>query len=119
MDDEQIKRIIEDTYDDSKKDSYWTLVKDFYSRRMLWLAILVWAWVLIFLVPTVFSAIMFFMSDQTKYQIMHATIFTCCIACIGFIKVFAQLMLHKVGIRREIKRLEIRIAELTQVVKDK
>lgn len=81
--------------------------------------ITVWVWFFIFMVAIVISIIFFFMTDQTKFQIMYAAIFVCCTLSIGFLKVLAWVMLQRHGIKREIKRLELRIAELAETIKDK
>lgn len=52
-------------------------------------------------------------------QIMYAAIFTCCFQDIGLMKIFAWEMIHRPSITREIKWLELRIAELNETVKDK
>jgi len=90
MDEEQIKKIIEDTYDESKEDSIMSMARDFYSRKI-----------------------------ETQLQIMYAAIFVPCVLGIGFMKVFAWEMIHRNSIKREIKRLELRIAELSQIIKNK
>jgi hypothetical protein len=50
---------------------------------------------------------------------MYAAIFICCSLSIGFCKVITFVMLQRHSIKREIKRLELRIAELNQTVKNK
>jgi uncharacterized membrane protein YbjE (DUF340 family) len=119
MDQEQIKRIIEDTYDVSKEDSILSMARDFYSRKMWSTAVLVWIWGIIFFAGAFYSAIQFFETDETQLQIMYAAIFVPCILAIGFMKVFAWEMVHRNSIKREIKRLELRIAELAETVKSK
>jgi peptidoglycan biosynthesis protein MviN/MurJ (putative lipid II flippase) len=119
MNDEEIKKIIESTYDDSREDTIRSIVSDFYSRKLLSTAILVWLWAMIFFAGAVYSAIQFFDVDDTKSQIMYAAIFVPCVICIGFMKVFAGGMVHRHSIKREIKRLELRIAELSEAVKSK
>lgn len=119
MDEEQIKKIIEDTYDESKEDSIMSMARDFYSRKMWSTAVLVWVWAIIFFAGAVYSAIQFFETDETQLQIMYAAIFVPCVLAIGFMKVFAWEMLHRNSIKREIKRLELRIAELAEIVKGK
>jgi uncharacterized membrane protein YbjE (DUF340 family) len=116
MNDEQIRRIIDDTYDDSKEDSIMSMAKDFYSRKMWSTAVLVWVWAIIFFAGAVYSAIQFLEADETKSQIMYAAIFVPCVLGIGFMKVFAWEMVHRHSIKREIKRLELRIAELTDSI---
>jgi uncharacterized membrane protein YbjE (DUF340 family) len=119
MNNEQIKKIIEDTYDESREDTIWSMVSDFYSRKMLSTTILVWVWAIIFFAGAAYSAVQFFKTDQTKSQIMYAAIFIPCVLGIGFMKVFAWEMVHRHSIKREIKRLELRIVELAEVIKEK
>jgi len=119
MNDEDIKKMLEDTYNDSKEDTVRSMVKDFYSRRMLGTVILVWAYAVIFVALAIYSGIKFFKTDQAQFQIMYAAIFVCCIQFVVLMKIFAWQMIHKNSIKREIKRLELRIAELNETVKNK
>jgi hypothetical protein len=50
---------------------------------------------------------------------MHAAIVVCCSHWIGFISVFAWVMLQRPHNKREMNRLELRIAELIDVIRDK
>jgi uncharacterized membrane protein YciS (DUF1049 family) len=114
MNDEQIKKIIEDNYDESKEDTFRSMARDFFSKEMRWVMINIWVWFFIFLVPLIFSIIQFFRIDSTREQIMYATIFTCCSLGIGFVKTFGWVMMQRPRISREIKRLELRIAKLVE-----
>jgi uncharacterized membrane protein YbjE (DUF340 family) len=114
MNDELIKKIIEDTYDDLKEDTPLSIVRDFYSRKMLSTAILVWVWAIIFFAGAAYSAMQFFKNVETKSQIMYAAIFICCVDGIIFMKIYAFEMVHRHSIKREIKRLELRITELAK-----
>ena len=119
MDEEQIKNIIEDTYDDSEGDTYWSMAKDFYNRKMFTVVIALWVFAIIFLSGAIISAVLFFMTDITQYHVMYAAIFITFMLFFSMIKIFAWQMIHRNNIKRELKRLELRIAELTQIVKDK
>ena len=117
MNDEQIKRIIEADYDDSKEDTIRSMVSDFYSRKMLSVALLVWVFALLFFGGAVYSGIQFSNSDQTKEQIMYAALFLLFVEGIAMMKIFAWQMLARNSVKREIKRLELRVAELNETVK--
>ena len=119
MEDEQIKKIIDSTepYDQKKEDGLMVMVGDFYTRKMLSTVILVWSMGLIFMAGAVYCGIKFFKTSEIQYQIMYAVIFLTCIQWVSAIKVFAWQMIHRKNIKREIKRLELRIAELTEVIK--
>jgi len=94
------------------EDTLWGMVRQFYCRRMLSFVILVWVWFLILLVPTIYSGMQFFKTDETKFQIMHAAIFVCCIHFLMLLKIFAWQMIHRNSILGEIRRLNGRVAEL-------
>jgi uncharacterized membrane protein YciS (DUF1049 family) len=49
---------------------------------------------------------------------MYATIFICCWLSIGCLKIYMLVILQKYRISREIKRLELCIAELIETVKN-
>ena len=67
----------------------------------------------------IISGILFLITDKTKYQIMYAAFFVCLVLIAYLIKVFAWVMVSRNSIKREIKRLELRIAELNETVKNK
>jgi hypothetical protein len=119
MDDEQVKRILEDTYDNSKEDTLLSMVEQLYSRRMLPSMFVLATYMVPFTAGAVFCGFKFFKTDQTQFQIMYAAIFVGCVQGIFTSKVKYWQMFHKNNISREIKRLELRIAELNETVKEK
>lgn len=119
MSNEQIRKIIEDSYDDSKEETLRAIGRDFYSRRLLSTAIFVWAWAIVFIALSVYSAMQFFKAGQTQGQIMYATLFVLGALGVGLMKIFAWEMIHRHGIRRDLKRLELRVAELSEMLKSK
>jgi len=119
MNDGPMRRIIEDRYDDAGEDTLRSMVSDFYSRRLASTAILVWGAVTLFFALAAFSAFQFFQADRTKEQIMYATMFILGTQGIGLMKAFAWDMVHRHNIKREIKHLELRVAELSEAVKSR
>jgi hypothetical protein len=117
MSNEQIGKIIEDSYDDSKEETLRAMARDFYSRRLLSTAILVWGWGIVFTALAVYSAMQFFKADQTQGQIMYAALFVLGAHGIGLMKIFAWQMIHQRSIRRDLKRMELRVAELSEMLK--
>ena len=113
MNDEQIEKIINGTYDEPRADTIWSMVGDFYNRKMLSVIIFIWGWGLAIMAVTIFSAVKFFKVEQTKSQIMYAAIFICGCQFIALMKIFAWQLIHRNGLKREIKRLELRIAALS------
>ena len=111
MNTERAKKINESFLekDESKEYPYRGMLKDFFSKEMRWVMITIYVGFFIFLAPLVISVIGFFRAEQVQYQIMYAAIFVCSWLSIGFMKVFAWVMIQRVGIKREIKRLELRL----------
>ena len=120
MNDEQIKKIIDspEEYNDTKEETYISYARDFFKNSQRWAIILVFVHFFFFLALAVISGILFFLADTTKYQIMYAACFVCCLLIGYLIKVFAWVWGSRNSIRQEIKRLELRIAELSETVKN-
>jgi len=120
MDKEQLKHIIDSPleYDETKEDSLLSMTGQLYSAQMLPSMLVHIVCSLPFIAGAIFCAIKFFKTDQMQLQIMHATIFACCIQFMIFSKNKYWQMLHRHNINREIKRLELRIAELNRTVKN-
>ena len=117
MDKEQIKKIIDGLpeYDESEEDTIRSWIRDFYSDRMSWVMINFYVVCFVLLFPIIISIIKFFRTDQAKYQIMYAAIFVCChlwFCCVG---IFSCVMMQ----RPRLSRVEFRIAELIDTIKDK
>ena len=119
---EQINKMMEDKYDISMGDSfdsYMDMIRAFYGKRMRWVAVIVWMWSLIFLAMIIISLVIFIGSEVTKTQIICAALFVSGWVGIGVCKEMAWSMVNKNLLSREIKRLEIRVAELSQIVREK
>ncbi|MHC4739356.1 MAG: DUF6768 family protein [Planctomycetota bacterium] len=121
MDTDQVKKIMEspEEYDESKEESYISYARDFFKGTQRWAIILVFVHFFFFLALAVISGILFLLTDTTKYQIMYAALFVCCLLIGYLIKVFAWVWGCRNIISREIKRLELRIAELNQTLQKK
>ena len=119
MDDEEIMETIEDDLESSGEDSLWSMAKDFYSRKTLMFAIILYVDSFIFIGLAIYSAIEFFRTDLIKSQIMYAAIFICCIQFLALMKILGWQMVHRNGLGKYFKRLETRIAQLDQTLKTK
>jgi|WetSurMetagenome_2_1015567.scaffolds.fasta_scaffold107583_2 hypothetical protein len=116
---DEIKKIIEDKYDDSKEEGFMSMLSDFYNRKTLSVAIFAWIWGIIFIAGAIYCGVEFFKAQDSKFQIMFASLFITFMIFLSIIKVFAWELMNRNNIKREIKRLELRIAELTQIIKSK
>ena len=119
MDKEQIKRIIDGPieYDESREDSLLSMTGQLYSAQMLPSMLVHCVYSVPFIAGAIFCGIKFFKTDQMRFQIMYATIFACCVQFMVFSKNKYWQMLHRHNINREVKRLELRIAELNKTIK--
>jgi hypothetical protein len=121
MNDEQIKKIIDspEEYNDTKEETYISYARDFFKNSQQWAIILVFVHFFFFLALAILSGILFLISETTKYQIMYAALFVVLFLIAYLIKIFAWVWGSRNIISREIKRLELRIAELSNAVKEK
>jgi len=121
MNEEEIKKIIDspEEYDELKEESYISWAKFWFKRTQPWAVILVFVHFFFFLALAILSGILFLISNTTKYQIMYAAFFICLLLIGYMIKVFAWIMVSRNSIKRDIKRLELRIAELNEALKSK
>lgn len=112
MNNERIQQMLNGNYDEEREDTIRSMLSEFYSRKMIATAAIMWVIGLVLLGAAVWSAVAFFGTPTTQYQIMYATIFLSCFLGLGLLKIFAWQMLHKNSLKREIKRLELQVAEL-------
>ena len=119
MGNEQIRKIIEDSYDDSREETLRTLAGEFYSRRFRSAAILAWIWGILFFALAAYSAVQFFKAGQVRDQIMYAALFVYGALSVGLMKIFAWQIIHRFSIKRDLKRLELSVAELSQMLKSR
>ena len=118
MNEEQIQKMIADTYNQDKEDTLRGMIKDFYNRKNTSSIILAWGYAIVIIVVAVYCAVQFFNHVEVRMQIMYATLFIVMVQFMQLIKIFAWQLIHRNGIKREIKRLEIRIAELAETIKE-
>jgi len=118
MDREQIKHIIDnpEEYDESREETLTAWLRDGHSKRMRWVMVNVYVGYTILTLPMIYCAWAFFRTDRTQSQILYAVLFLFCNAWIGFLSVFAWVMMQRPNISRQIKRLELHIAELTETL---
>ena len=119
MNNETIERIIQDSYDESKEEGLRSIVRDFYTRNHLSSIILAWVVGGGFVALAIYSALHFFQTDQIKLQLLYAALFLWGVHEFGVIRIFVWQMAHRHNVKREIKRLELRVAELSEALKVK
>ncbi len=113
MNEQDIRKIIDDSdrYNETREEPLLQGLYDFYSRRMRVMAVAAWANALIGVAIAVFGAIRFFRVDQVKDEIMYATLFLVGMGWLMFAKIGAVMALVDHRLRRDIKRVELRMAD--------
>ena len=119
MEEQMIKKMMEDMQNDSGQEGFISLLGDFYNKKNASFAIFAWFWGLVFIAIAIYSGVQFFKTENLQYQIMYASIFITFMMFLSMIKIFAWQMIHRNNLKREIKKLELRIAELTEIIKNK
>ena len=121
MDQEQIKKIVDspEEYADSKEDSLLSVLRQLYGREMHSSMLVHGGYILFFLGLAVFCGLEFFRTEQIQFQIMYATIFISSMQFVTHRKTVYWQVLHRNSVKREIKRLELRIAQLSETVGSK
>jgi hypothetical protein len=118
MNDKQTQAMIDEIYDTSKEDTLLSMVGELYSSRMLPSLVAHGAYSLPFIAAAVYCAIKFFDTQQIQFQLMYAAIFICCVHVVFLRIVIFWQMLQKNSTSREVKRLEVRIVELTRLFRE-
>ena len=120
MNDEEIREIIDDPdVFDFGEGNYMTMVKEFFSKRMRLIATIFFVHFFFFLALAIVSSVLFLQADQTKHQIMYASFFVCSLLIAYAGKIFSWAAGGSYIVKREIKRLELRIAELNETLKNR
>ncbi len=90
------------------------LIGDMFKGKLRWTTFMVWIYVIVFTVLMVVSAIMFFATDaaDTKGLILWASAFITCGLFTAMLKMWFWMAMNRNMLAREVKRLELRIAEL-------
>lgn len=87
---------------------------DAYRGRHRWLNVIAFAWTFVALGMAIFAAYQFFQAETTQAMIAWATAFLWFSLWIAMLKIWFWMEMQRLPIAREIKRLELRIAELQQ-----
>lgn len=95
-----------------KDDTLRGMISIAYSKKMRSLMVLAWIYILAFMALTVWTIVVFSKTDDVKTMILCATGFIMSIMCISIIKLWIWQNIAKISLKREIKRLELKIDSL-------
>jgi hypothetical protein len=121
--DEDVKKAMEDegspAADLVREPSFREMIASTFRGRNRWMTILVWVYLWVFTGLAVFAAVQFFRIDGLADKLMYATIFLMLCLFAGMMKMWYWMLMNRNALAREIKRLELRIAELQAAMANK
>lgn len=90
------------------------VIIDYFRGRHWWVNILAFAFTLVALGMAVFAAYRFFHTDSTQAMIAWATCFLWFVIWVAMLKIWFWLEMQRNSLSREIKRLELQVANLSR-----
>jgi cell shape-determining protein MreC len=110
--------MVDDMYNEPKENSLKSMIGDFYNRQNTSSIIFVWVVALILVVMAVLCGRAFFMAPDTRTQILFATFFLIIMGQFQFLRGLVLQASQRNSIQRELKRLELHIAELGEAIRE-
>ncbi len=95
------------------------MVIDSFRGKTLWLVTLVFVAIAAFVVLAILAAVQFFQVEPVKEMIAWACAFMFCLIAIAIMKVWYWMELNKNTVIREVKRVELQIAQLTNRLRNR
>lgn len=114
--DNKIRQALSDEDQDifEREQSVIELVIETFKSQTRWLTMLSIVGGIIVMIFGAIMAIRFFDTESPRDQLMYATLFIAAFFSIGIMKVWFWMQMDRVSLLREVKRLELQIARLTQ-----
>jgi len=119
MDKNQMNQILNQPLDAERirEGTYVSLITDFYTRNNSSIIWWVWGNALVFLGLMTASAILFFLTSSTQFHILYATLFLTGVQVIILTKIVYFLSVLRNRTLRDMKRLELGMAEMNETRK--
>jgi hypothetical protein len=119
MSDDLIRRLMSDMENNSdREDSVRRMIASAFEARTRTYTFIVMAIMLISTGIAVWLAVLFFRTDDIRWMIAYGTLFNTCMLTIVLVRLALWQLLLRQGVIREIKRLELRILEMTKTASD-
>jgi len=103
-------------YDAGRDETFRQMIAQTFKGKTRWMTIYAWVWAWGLTGVTVFAAVKMFLVDNTRELILYTALALVSASMVMFIKMWFWLLMNRNSIRREIKRLELRIAELASKI---
>lgn len=115
----------DDTIKAALREDNEDLLKDFdepglFSQAMTtmrrgprWIKVLVFTFSFVFFILQIWTAVRFFQATEVQHMIAWATSFLVCAMAVGMLKMWFWMQMDKYVVLREVKRLELQVARLS------
>ena len=100
-------------YDNLDEQNVFQMLGGLFQGKNKWIILLINIALLIVFVLLVYSVIQFFNADQTNELIKWSLAIVVGLLIISFLKMFIWMQMDKNSIKREVKRLELQVANLS------
>ena len=107
---------VADDFGPAQGEIFRQMLADTFKSQPRWMSVMAWTYILVFTGVMVIAAVRFFGADAVKGQILWATAFLASGMTVMMLKMWFWMIMNRNRIIREVKRLELRIAELTDKV---
>ena len=100
-------------YDELEEQNLLNQLGDLFKTKMGWLIVIMNIVTLVMFVLSIYCVVQFFSTDITNELIMWVGAFFICWTAVAMMKLFVWLQMDKNALLRELKRLELQIAAMT------
>ncbi len=101
-------------YDPDREDTLRGMLLSTFRGRTWWMSLVAWIYILLFSGLAVFAAVRFFQVEGDRQMLLYATVFVTAVIVAAITKIWYWMLINRNAVQREVKRLEIRIAELAE-----
>jgi len=119
MDKNQMNQLLNQPLDAEhiREGTYVSFITDFYTRNNSTIIWWVWIHALFFLGLMIASAILFFRTSSTQFHILYAALFLTSVQVLILTKIVYFLSVLRNRTLRDMKRLELGMAEMSETLK--
>ena len=107
---------VADDFGPAQGEIFRQMLADTFKSQPRWMSVMAWTYILLFTAVMVVAAVQFFDADAVSGQILWATVFLASCMTVMMLKMWFWMIMNRNRVLREVKRLELRIAELTDKV---
>jgi hypothetical protein len=123
-DDQNLKNVVTDAenggaYDADRETALREMLVSSFRGQLKWGTLITWGCMAVFAAIAVVAGVQFFVVPGVREMILWATIFAVAMGMICVVKLWYWMLVGRKATERELKRLELRVADLAQKVERK